>query len=160
MGDITSKYLATDTIVAGDIAAGAVGISEIADGTLVGSEVAVVADDNVIGGIPVIHRIDTAGGATANTDVTLTYKTRILDVWTVNLAIGTTSDTITITDGSTDITDAIDISGADKTVARAGTIDNAVHEIAAAGTLRVTETDGGGSDSPAVSVYVLGVRVA
>lgn len=84
----------------------------------------------------------------------------MLDVTVLNKGAGTASDTITITDGTTAITDAIDISGADKTVARAATIDDAVYAIAASGTLRVTETDGGGSDSPATDVTVYAIRVA
>ncbi len=125
-----------------------------------GTPVKNVANANVIGGIPVVHRIDTAGGATANTDVTLTHKTRVLDAWVVLRGTGTASDTVQITDGTNAITDAMAVSGADTSVVRAGTIDDAYHEVAAAGTLRVTETDGGGNDSPACSVYVLGVRVA
>jgi len=161
---ITSVAMSGDATMANTgavtIAAGAVDEAMINPNTLTGTVAANVADANVIGGLPQLFRIDTAGGATANTDVTVTHKIRVLDAWIVNKAAGTASDTITITDGSTAISDAVDISGADKTIARIGTIDDSVAEIAAAGTLRVTETDGGGSDSPATSVYVLAVRVA
>ena len=142
------------------IAAGAVEQSMIAANSLTGLVAGNVADANVIGGIPVLFRIDTAGGATADTDVTVTHKVRVIDAWVVNRAAGTASDTITIKNGSTAISDAIDISGADKTVARIGTIDDAQWEIAAAGTLRITETDGAGSDSPATTVFVQALRVA
>ncbi len=128
---------------------------------LTGKAVAVLADAAIIGGIPVIHMVNTAGGATANTDVVLTYKTRVLYVIVVNRGLGTVGDTITLKNGTTNaITNAIDISGADKTVALVGTIDDAQWDIAASGTLRITETDGGGNDSPATTVIVLGVRVA
>lgn len=127
---------------------------------LTGTQVAVVADANVIGGIPVLYRINTAGGATANTDVTITLKTRVIDVWVVNRAVGTASDTITVKNGATAITNAIDVNKADQTVTHAGTIDDAQWEIAASGTLRVTETDGAGNDSPATTVFVLGVLVS
>lgn len=152
--------IATDAITTTKILDSNVTEAKIAPNTLTGTVAANVADANVIGGIPQLFRIDTAGGATANTDVTVTHKIRVIDVWVVNRGTGTASDTITITDGTNAITDAIDISGADKTVARVGTIDDAYHEIAAAGTLRVTETDGGGSDSPATTVYVSAIRVA
>lgn len=129
--------------------------------SLTGSDVAVVADDNVIGGIPLIYRIDMAGGATANADITVTHKIRVIDAWVVLRGAGTTSDTIQLKNGTTNaITDALDISGSDQAVVRAGTINDAYHEIAAAGILRVTETDGGSSDSPACTVYVSAIRVA
>lgn len=142
------------------IQAGVVEETMLVANSLTGLVAGSVADANVIGGIPVLHRITTAGGATANTDVTLTHKTRVLDAWIVNRAAGTASDTVQILNGTNAISDAVDISGADNTIARIGTLDDAYEEIAASGTLRVTETDGGSSDSPAVDVYVLCVRVA
>lgn len=151
---------ATIVTVSGDATLANTGALTIADSILNGSNVSNVADANVIGGIPVIHRITTAGGATANTDVTLTHKTRILDCWIVNRGAGTASDTVQILNSTNAISDAVDISGADNTIARISTIDDAYEEIAASGTLRVTETDGGSSDSPSVDVYVLCVRVA
>ncbi len=126
---------------------------------LTGAAVKVLADAAVIGGIPVIQMVNTAGGATADTDVVLTYKTRVLYVLVINRAAGTASDTITVKNGSSAITNAISISGGDKTVALVGTIDDAQWDIAASGTLKITETDGGGSDSPATTVIILGVRV-
>jgi hypothetical protein len=111
-------------------------------------------------GLPVVFMINTAGGATADTDVVITQKVRVLNVQVINRAAGTASDTITVKNSATAITDAISISGADKTIARAATIDDASWEIAASGTLRITETDGGGSDSPATTVIVTCVAVA
>jgi len=117
-----------------------------------------VADDNVVGGIPVLHRIDLAAGALAETDVTLTYKTRVIDAWVVLTGAGVASTTLKVQNGATTITDAMDVSGSDKAIVRATTIDNAQHEIAAGGTLRIkTET---GATQPACTVYVLGIRVA
>lgn len=126
------------------------------DGTIAGN----VADANVIGGIPQLFRINTPGGVTANTDVIVTHKIRVIDVWVVNLAAGTASDTIEVLNGAAAITDVMNASGADTIVTRAANINDANHEIAASGTLRVTETDGGGSDSPAMAVYVSAIRVA
>lgn len=161
---ITSVAVSGDATLANTgaltIAAGAVEETMLVANSLTGLVAGSVADANVIGGIPVLHRITTAGGATANTDVTLTHKTRILDAWIINRAAGTASDTVQILNATNAISNAVDISGADNTIARIGTLDDAYEEIAAGGTLRVTETDGGGSDSPAVDVYVLGVRVA
>jgi len=55
-----------------------------------------------------------------------------------------------------DITDAVTVTGTDKTIDRAGTIDDAYYEIAASGSLSVVG-DGANAD---VEVYVLCVRVA
>lgn len=138
------------------------GISQLAAGSLVGTLVANVANANVIGGIPVVHRIDIAGGAAGNTDVLLTHKTRIIDVWAVHTAgAGEANDTIQLFNGAGAISDAMDWSGADTLIVRAGAINDANHEVAAGGTLRVTTTDNdAGGDVGAGIVYVLGIRVA
>lgn len=155
---VTSVVAAS--IVTGSYASGSIANADIATNVLTGTVVANVADAAIIGGIQIIHPVNTAGGATADTDVTLTHRTKIAYVTVQNNGAGTASDTITIKNGANAITDAIDISGADKTIAIVGTIDDAQSTIAAAGTLRVTETDGGGSDSPATTVHVYGYRVA
>lgn len=117
-----------------------------------------VADDNVIGGIPVLHRVDLAAGALASTDVVLTYKTRVIDAWVVLTGAGITSTILTIKNTAGAITDGMDVSGSDTDLVRAANIDDANHEIAAGGTLRIqTET---GATQPACTVYVLGIRVA
>ena len=129
------------------------------DAVLVGTELAVVANANVIGGIPVIHRILIADGA-ADTDVVLTHKTRVIDVWAVKTAAaGAAGDNITIKNVGNAITDAIDIGtpAADKVLVRAGTIDDANHEVAAGAILRVTAAH---NTNNACIVYVLGIRVA
>lgn len=157
---------ASSTTQLSRLAVGTVGKVLVSDGTdptygtIAGLAVSNVADVNVIGGIPLIFRIKTAGGATASITVVSTHKVRIINAWCVNAGLGTASDTITIKNVATAVTDAMDINKADKTVTRVGTLDDAQWEIAAAANLVVTETDGGGSDSPAVDVFIEAIRVA
>ena len=125
---------------------------------LVGTQTKVVANANVIGGIPVVHQINITAGALGNTDVVLTHKTRVIDAWLVLTGAGVATTTLTLFNGATAITDAMAASGADKALVRAATIDDAAHEVAAAGTLRVTSATG--ATQPAATVYVLGYRVA
>lgn len=134
----------------------------IGAGSLVGTQVSNVAADNVIGGVPVVHIVGVAGGAAGNEDVTLTHKTRVIDVWAIHTAgAGEASDTIQVFNGANAITDAMAWSGADKALVRAASIDDAYHVIAAGGTLRVTTTDNDtGGDVGAGIVYVLGLRSA
>lgn len=127
---------------------------QVIPASLSGTQAAEVADVNVIGGIPVIHRI-TAAALTGDVDVTLTHKTRIIDVYCINTAAGGAGDTITVKNGATAITDAMDINKNDKVITRAGTIDDAQYEIAASGTLRVT-----GASGATCEVVVVGIRVA
>lgn len=69
-----------------------------------------MADANVIGGIPVLHRVAVADGATADVDVVLTHKTLVTDVWLVKTGgAGGANDTITVKNGANVITDAMDI---------------------------------------------------
>jgi hypothetical protein len=163
-GTITSTELASNAVTTAKITDANVTAAKLeaggASAGLLGTQVRFAADANVIGAIPVLHRVDVADGVTGDVDVTLTHKTRVVDVWLVKTAgAGGASDTITVKNGATAITDAMDINVADKTVVRAGTIDDAQHEIAAAGTLRVTRTKVAAANVACV-VYVLGVRVA
>jgi len=123
-----------------------------------GANVNNVASEGVVGGIPVLHVIELEAGALASTDVVLTHKTRIVDAWVVLTGAGVASTILTIKNTADAITDGMDVSGSDKAIVRAATIDDANHEIDAAGKLRVqTET---GATQPACIVYVLGIRVA
>jgi hypothetical protein len=142
------------------LAAGEIAQADIAAASLDGTVAKTVADVNVIGGLPVLHRIDVADDATGNVDVVLTHKTRVVDVWLVKTAgAGGADDTIQVKNGASAITDAMSINVADQAVVRAGSIDDATHEIAAAGTLRVTRTKASAANVACV-VYVLGIRVA
>jgi hypothetical protein len=182
-GDLSMSALGAFTIAAGALAASVAGRAKMADSffneatvdskfeagaidsdrvkpaSLVGTQAAVVAEGNVIGGIPVVHIVDVPDAATGDVDVTLTHKTRVLDVEVVKTGgAGAASNTITVKNGATAITNDLDMNVADKTVVRAGTIDDAQWDIAAAGTLRVSRAKSGGN--AACKVIVRGVRVA
>ena len=98
--------------------------------------------------------------ASTDTDVTLDSdqgKLRVVDVKAVKIGgNGGASNTITVKNGSDAITDALDMDVVDKTEVRSGTIDDANHEIAAVGTLRVTHVKSAGNSN--AIVYVTCVR--
>lgn len=128
--------------------------------TMTGTDAATVANVNVIGGVPLVHRILLASGANADVDVALTHKSRFIGVKVVLKGAGTAGSVVTVKNVTTAITNAIDVSGgADKAVFNEGTIDDAQHEIAAAANLRVTYASTGG-DFPGAEVYVTVLRVA
>jgi len=121
------------------------------------SNLATVADGAF--GIPVVYRKDIADAATANYDYTLPYKVRVVDAYVVKTAnAGGAANTVQVLSTANAITDAMSININDQTVARAATIDDANHEIAAGGKLRVTVTKAGGN--AACIVYVTCVKVA
>lgn len=155
---VTTAKLAANAVTTAKITDANVTQAKIAANTLDGTVAGNAANANVIGGIPVVHRIDIAAGANADTDVVLTHKTRVIDAWLVLTGAGVASAVLTVKNGATAITDGMAASGSDKALVRAATIDDAQHEIAAAGTLRVTGS--AGATQPAATVYVLGLRVA
>lgn len=155
--DDSTIEIDTDTLQVKDAGITA---AKIADDILNGAKVAEVADDNVIGGIPVIFRILLGSGANANHDVTVTNKVRVIDAWNAMKGAGTAGSTVTVQNNTNAISDAMDCSSAgDKDVVRAGEIDDAYHEIAAGGTLRVATASSGG-DFPGAECYVMALRVA
>lgn len=145
----------TDTIKVKKVSPG---FSTPADATLDGAKAAVVADANVVGGLSVLHRIDITAGALGDTDVTLTYKTRVIDAWLVLRGAGVATTTLQVKNGANAITDAMAASGSDKALVRCASLDDAYWEIAAGGTLRVTSATG--ATQPDATVFVLGIRVS
>ena len=140
------------------IGAGAVTQAKITAASLDGTVAKVVANANVIGGVTVLHQVNIADAVSGDTDVVLTHKTRVLDAWVVLTATGDAANTYTVKNAGNAITDAITPGATDTTLKRAAQINDAKHEIAAAGTLRVSHVKTGGSS--AAIVYVLGIRVA
>ncbi len=121
---------------------------------------ATVADNNLTGGVDVVHKIVNADAASGHTDFVLVEKFEIFEVTVVRgAAAGGAGDTIKLqtAGGAADITDAIDLNAAAKTVKRVGTIDLAQNVIAAAGTLRVTWVK---ATNVACSLYIRGIKRA
>lgn len=157
---LTSATVGAGTITATELASDAVTLAKVAAATMDGTIAKVTANANVIGGLPVVHRIDIASGANGDTDVTLTHKTRVIDVWAVMTAAQTAGSTLTVKNSTTAITDAFSTASAgDRDIVRAGEISDAQHEVVAGGTLRVSKASTGGDFGGAI-VYVLGLRVS
>lgn len=82
------------------------------------------------------------------------FKYRVIDAWSA--AKSGDGGTWKVTDGTNDITDTVTVTGTDKTIDRAGTIDDAYSGIAANGSLSVVG-DGANADA---EVYIMCIRVA
>ena len=107
------------------------------------------------GGVSFILTATLAAGNTVGIhNANAPFKYRIIDAWSV--AKSADAGTWKITDGTNDITDAVAVTATDKTVNRAGTIDDAYYEIASSGSLSVVG-DGSLAD---VDVYIKCIRVA
>ncbi len=133
------------------------GFSTPADATLTGAKAAVVAADALIGGIPLIFQIDIAAGALAEKNVVMTHKIRVIDAWVALTGAGIATTTLSVGNGANAITDVMAVSGSDGDLIRAATIDDDYHEIAPAGSLRITTETG--ATQPDCIVYVLAERV-
>lgn len=104
-----------------------------------------VISSTALVGVPFIVAQPTVA-ATSSYDVysgNAPFKFRIIDWWIVMIGAGASSDTAKLTDGTNDITDAVDVSSAARyAIVAGGEIDDAYHEIAKNGTLNVTTASG------------------
>ena len=116
---------------------------------------------NVVAGLPgpvLVSQAYTNAEAVAGTvkkiyDANLPFKAMVADVWL--RADNGTAGTAKVTDGTTDITDAMTHGTTDKAIVRAATIDDAAATLAVGSTLQVTPATGG-----AGTVFVLLIPVA
>ena len=148
----------TTTIAIGTASASAANAAELL--VLDGANLADVADDQLIGGGLIVFPIAIAGGVTANSDVTISQKIRVIDFWAQMNGAGDTSDTLQLKSTAAAISDALDWTGSDKAIVRAGTLDNANTTVASGGILRVTMTDNAGDNGAAGVAYVLAIPSA
>lgn len=111
---------------------------------------------------PLVYKIELAGGATGNYDITVAEKCMIIDAYIVNNEAGDTSDTVQVTNGtgSNHITNAMSNAGAAGAVVAASSLSETHRFMAAGSTLRVTQTDNSGSDAGATSCYIIVIRTA
>jgi hypothetical protein len=107
------------------------------------------------GGITVVFTATlTAGNTVAIHTADAPFKYRVIDAWSV--AVSADGGSWKLTNGTNDISNTVTVTGTDKTINRAGTLDDAYNQIAAAGSLSVVG-DGTLADC---QVYVLAVRVS
>ncbi len=112
-----------------------------------------------IGSLEVLYIDATANGANYGAwfgNANCPEKFEIIDVWCINNGGATGATTITIKNGSDSVTDAIDVNVADKTIVRAGTIDDTYTTLMPGGTISATSSSG----TADADVYVLLMRVA
>lgn len=161
-GSVTATELASNAVTTVKILDANVTLAKLEPGSasagITGTALKFIADANVIGGVPVIHRVDITAGANANVDVVLTHKTRVINAWLVLRGAGVTSETFQVKNGANAITDAMAASGSDQAVVRCASLNDAYWEIAAGGTLRVTGASG--ASMPDATIFVEGIRVA
>lgn len=79
--------------------------------------------------------VDTGGADITFMDGDVPMALEVIDFWAIGEGSGA-SDTVKLTDGTDDITDALDMS-TDKSVKRCTTIDDTKSAIAAGGTLKL-----------------------
>jgi hypothetical protein len=76
-----------------------------------------------------VYVVDASAGLTGDIEIRPSRKVRVIDVWCVQTAAGAAADTITVKNNTTAITDAMDTNKVDKTITRAGTLDNAAWDV-------------------------------
>jgi len=114
-----------------------------------------LANYSINGGVGFILTAELTGGNTVQIhNANAPFKYRVLDAWSA--AKSADGGTWKLTDGTNDITDTVTVTGTDKTINKAGTVDDAYHEIAASGSLSVVG-DGANADC---DVYITCMRVS
>lgn len=114
--------------------------------------------NSIEGAIPVTYLVAIADAASGDVDLAVPVAIRVTDVKATKTAgAGAASNTITVKNATTAITDAMDMNVADKVIVRAATLDDAAWSLAAGGTLRVSWAKSGGNS--AASVEIRAVRV-
>lgn len=115
------------------------------------------ADNNAEGTPLLVFEVDSAAATTTN--VTLTNGVRVIDARGAKNGAGGGGETVQVLNAGNAITNAHDANVADNAAVRltggTDTVDDAQHEIAGGGTLRVTTV---GAGTSAVDIFVLGVR--
>ena len=126
-------------------------------GIMDGRLVRAMDDGEDFGFIPVMLRVDTAGGSTATTNLTMDRKFTVMDAHAILKAGGgNDGNKVEILNATTTITGDMIVGTADNNdIVRAGEIADDQMEIAAGGTLGVKVTAAAG-DLPALIVYVSG----
>jgi predicted short-subunit dehydrogenase-like oxidoreductase (DUF2520 family) len=120
--------------------------------------------DNALGAPLFVIRIDVDSAVAGTFDSAVGVKCRVIDCIVLHKSAGESSDTITLSRkrGSTvtAISNAMDFSGSDKALVRAGALDDALTDLEPADVLRITtvddDTDG---DAATAIVHVLCVRL-
>jgi hypothetical protein len=137
-------------------AADAIGEDLLTANELTARVIANIADLGI--GIPFAIQAQTAAGATEKVvfNANAPFKVRVLQAFGTMTGAGAAGDTVKLTDGTNDVTNAVDVSAkGDKATFQFGEVDDARHDIAANGTLKVVTA----SDALCL-VTIIGVRVA
>lgn len=108
-----------------------------------------------------VFRVEMPDVATADYDIVVPAdggNWRVIDFEFVKtVGAGGAANTCQLKNGATAITNAVDTNIADAVVARAGTISDAQHRVAAGGTLRVTNTKAAGNAAGIAYIYAVQV---
>ena len=163
-GDITNVLgvttIGNDKITTVKILDSNVTLAKIAPNAIDATVAKNLASADVIAGLLTVFTQDIVAGTTADIDITVTHKIRVIDVWLVKTsAAGGGAGSITVKSTASAITNALSIDIADEVIARAGTINDANATIAAGGILRFTRTRTASTDE-SCTVYVSAVRSA
>ena len=155
---VVAAAIAADAVTTVKILNANVTLAKLAAEAVNGAKVAESADGDVLGAVDLLYH-KTIADASADTDIIVTSKIRVVDAWIINTgaAAHATLDTITFKNGTNAITDAIAKTATVNAIKRASTFDPARWDIADGGTLRITAAK---TTNVACEAYVRGIRIA
>jgi hypothetical protein len=158
--DSDAKASATlGTIPVAGVIGGTLAETTLDDGAIDGGKLATAASGAVAGTGLCVHWITLTSGANGDQTIVVDDKIQVIGFECIPNGAGTAGSEVTLKNGSTAITDAVDLNIADNTIARAATIDDAQSTVDAAGTLTFSKASSGGN-FPGARAIVYSIRMA
>ena len=159
VGNAVNK--AASVALSGDATISNAGVLDLAANVVTATEINTYAVGGLLSTPELVLIYDTAGGATANLDKVITEKMMITGFTAINLEDGSAGDTVQLQTGAgVSISNVMSVGGTNNSKVFCDDLYHANAVIAAGGTIRIREVDGGGIDSPAVRCIIKHVKVA
>jgi hypothetical protein len=155
---VEAAAIKADAVTTAKILNANVTAAKLAAESVTGAKAAESANADVLGAVPLLYHASIAD-ASADTDIVVTSKIRVVDFWILNkgAAAHAANDVVTLKNGADAISNAVAKTAATDIIVRATTLDDSKTDIADGGTMKFTAVK---DTNVACEAYVLAYRIA